>query len=165
MKFLNILSYFLILALVLTILISLKNPTLSRSAENIASEYLQIKNVAVDKNYLLALNSADNFLCAWLMRDQKKGEEFITKRLKDSLTYNELFAFFVGTSNPHNQGFEIIGEKHLSNKRIRFFVWLYEYYTMDNPKPYLRKSPYYIDVVKFDEYRWLVDTLPKPYIK
>ncbi len=117
-------------------------------------------DVLVDKDFLLALNAGNQFLGAWLMRDQQKGSEFITVELRNKLGDEGLFIFFVGTSNPHHQGFEIIGRERVNDTTIRFNVWLYEYYTGDNPAPYKRNNPSYIDVVKFDEYRWLVNTLP-----
>ena len=120
-----------------------------------------LKNVDVDKNYLLALNVADQFLSAWLMRDQNKGLEFVTENLKNSLGENGLFAFFVGTSNPHHQGFEIIGREHINGSTIRFNVWLYEDVTGETPMPVKRGNPYYIDVVKSTEYIWLVNNLPQ----
>lgn len=120
-----------------------------------------INNIEIDKDYLLALNSVNQFLGAWLMRDQQKGSEFITENLRKTLNENELFAFFVGTSNPHHQGFEIIGRERIEKTTIRFNVWLYEYYTGESPTPKKRGNPYYIDVVKVDEYRWLVNNLPK----
>ncbi|HAN09312.1 MAG TPA: hypothetical protein DCP90_01720 [Clostridiales bacterium] len=119
------------------------------------------KDVLIDKGYLLALNSVDQFLGAWLMRDEKKGLEFITKRLKDSLTANESFAFFVGTSNPHHQGFEVTGSERVDESTIRFNVWLYEDITGESPTPKKRGKPMYVDVVKFNEYQWLVDSLPR----
>lgn len=127
---------------------------------NAKSENIVINNVIIDKSYLLALNAADQFLCSWLMRDQKKGIEFITDNLKNSLDSNELFAFFVSTSNPHHQGFEILGYKHITDEKIRFLVWLYEDYTAQEVKQYKRPTPYYIDVVKFTQYIWKVDSLP-----
>lgn len=124
------------------------------------NDIIILKNIEVDKDYLMAVNAADQFLGAWLMRDLQKGVQFITPELKNSLTEEQLFAFFVGTSNPHHQGFEIIGKERINDTTIRFNVWLYEYYTGENPPPVKRGSPYYIDVVKSSEYIWLVSNLP-----
>lgn len=158
MRFIYTLAIILILLLILTF--SLQKFIFAQSANTATSDYIQIKNVTVDKNYLLALNAANQFLGSWLMRDLEKGSEFITEDLKNKLGYNGLFAFFTGTSNPHHQGFEIIGAKHINETKIRFYVWLYEYYTAENVTPYKRPLPYYIDVVKFNEYIWKVANLP-----
>ena len=62
----------------------------------------QIKEIKVDKNYLLALRTTDNFLLAWLNRDYKKGVELLSEKVKNSDNQEDLFMFFTGLSNPHH---------------------------------------------------------------
>jgi hypothetical protein len=150
---------FIIIVLIITAFITnyLKH---NKPNLNITSRYTIAKNIEINKNFLLAVNAADQFLCSWLMRDQNRGSEFIAEELKNNLGANGLFSFFVGTSNPHHQGFEIIGSEHINQSTIRFYIWLYEDVTNEYPKPYKREKPYYIDVVKSTEYIWLVNNLP-----
>ena len=121
----------------------------------------QIMEIKVDKNYLLALNTADNFLIAWLNRDYKKGIGLLTEKVKSSVKQEELTMFFTGLSNPHHQGFEIIGNYYIDDNTIRFQVWLYEYYTDETPPPAERSIPYTLDVIKVNENTWLVNNLPQ----
>ena len=120
----------------------------------------QIKEIKVDKNYLLALRTADNFLLAWLNRDYKKGVELLSEKVKNSDNQEGLFMFFTGLSNPHHQGFEIVGKENINENTIRFQVWLYEYYTNETPPPTDRSAPYSLDIIKVNENSWLVNNLP-----
>lgn len=119
------------------------------------------ETISVDKNYLLALNTVNNFLIAWLNRDYDKGTELLTEKVKSSVTQADLRMFFSGLSNPHHQGFEVVGNKYVDDNTIRFHVWLYEYYTGEAPPPTKRPEPYSIDVVKVSDEIWLVNTLPE----
>ncbi|WP_103107959.1 hypothetical protein [Brevibacillus reuszeri] len=119
------------------------------------------KQVQVDKNYLLALRTANNFLIAWLNRDAAKGSELLTDNAKKSVSPEDLTMFFSGLSNPHHQGFEIIGHENAGENTVTFHVWLYEYYSGETPEPEKRPEPYTIEVSKVDENTWLVNNLPK----
>lgn len=119
------------------------------------------KQLQVDKNYLLALHTANNFLIAWLNRDAAKGSELLTDNAKKSVSPEDLTMFFSGLSNPHHQGFEIIGHENAGENTVTFHVWLYEYYSGDTPEPEKRPEPYTIEVSKVDENTWLVNNLPK----
>lgn len=68
---------------------------------------------------------------------------------------------FSGLSNPHHQAFEVVGAKRIDSGTIRFYVWLYEYYTNTSPTPINRSKPYVMDIVKVSEDQWLVGNLPK----
>ncbi|WP_312113625.1 hypothetical protein [Brevibacillus reuszeri] len=125
------------------------------------SETALQKQVQVDKNYLFALRTANNFLIAWLNRDASKGSELLTDHVKKSVSPEDLTMFFSGLSNPHHQGFEIIGHENAGENAVTFHVWLYEYYSGDTPEPEKRPEPYTIEVSKVDENTWLVNNLPK----
>ena len=127
----------------------------------VSSTAQQTKQVQVDKNYLLALHTANSFLIAWLNRDAAKGSEFLTDNAKKSVSPEDLTMFFSGLSNPHHQGFEIIGHENAGENTVTFHVWLYEYYYGDTPDPEKRPEPYTIEVSKVDESTWLVNNLPK----
>lgn len=127
----------------------------------VSSTTQQTKQVQVDKNYLLALHTANNFLIAWLNRDAAKGSELLTNNAKKSVSPEDLTMFFSGLSNPHHQGFEIIGHENTGENTVTFHVWLYEYYSGDTPEPEKRPEPYTIEVSKVDENTWLVNNLPK----
>jgi hypothetical protein len=130
---------------------------------NIANDQItqQTRQVKVDKNYLLALNTADKFLIAWLNRDYKNGTELLTEKVKNSLKQEDLMMFFTGVSNPHHQGFEIMGKEYVDENTFRFEVWLYEYYTGETPRPTERPDSYSFDVIKVNENTWLVNNLPE----
>jgi len=121
----------------------------------------QKNEIKVDKNYLLALHTANNFLMAWLNRDDAKGAALLTDNAKKAVSAEDIKMFFSGLSNPHHQGFEIIGHENADENTVTFHVWLYEYYSGETPEPAERPKPYTIDVVKVDADTWLVNHLPK----
>jgi hypothetical protein len=116
--------------------------------------------ITVDKNYLLALNTVNNFLIAWLHRDSEKGTLLLTEKVKSSFPEVDVRMFFSGLSNPHHQGFEVIGNEYVGENTIRFHVWLYEDYTGETPLPAERPEPYSIDVIKVKDDIWSVNNLP-----
>jgi hypothetical protein len=130
-----------------------------QTADNTAAQ--PDKAVTVDKNYLLAINTVNHFLIAWLARDYEKGAELLTEKVKSSVPQADLRMFFSGLSNPHHQGFEVIGNEQVDENTIRFHVWLYEYYTGETPPPTKRPEPSSIDVIKVNEDTWLVNNLPQ----
>lgn len=115
----------------------------------------------VDRGYLHALETADEFLNAWRLRDWKSGPDFLTDRLKQQLTDQEIRGFFSGISNPHHHAFEIVGAGRPDEKTVRFHVWLYLYYTGTTPEPMRRPSPLVLEVVRVGPDRWLIDKLPQ----
>lgn len=122
------------------------------------------KDIIIDQDYLLSLNTGNQFLHAWLVRDFKEGEKYLTKEIQNKMTEEELIMYFTGLSNPHHQGFEISGAEKIDENTMRFRVWLYEYYTGEDTKV-KRGSPTTMDIVKVgkDTYGqdiWLVNKLP-----
>lgn len=85
----------------------------------------------------------------------------LTEKVKSSVPQADLRMFFSGLSNPHHQGFEVIGNEYVDENTIRFHVWLYEYYTGETPPPAERPEPYSIEVIKVNEDIWSVNNLPK----
>jgi hypothetical protein len=114
--------------------------------------------IIIDKEYLYALRTADRYLCAWVMRDGSIAYDLISDNIKNN--YADVIDFqkyFAGVSNPHHQAFEIIGYKHISENRICFKVWYYEDYIGIYEPPYKKPYPSFLEVVKVDKEKWLVD--------
>lgn len=155
-----------IIILMLAILLTSACTQEKSGANPISDDLLKkLNNVVIDKDYMLAVNSVDIFLSSWLMRNPEKGRQYITEDLASSLKEEELQGFFSGLSNPHHQGYEVIGGEKINNEAIRFYVWMYEYYTGTDIEQMPKPKPYYIDVVKsgkdkFGEDIWLVNSLP-----
>jgi hypothetical protein len=120
---------------------------------------LQNMNVVfIDKDYLNALNTADKYLYAWIMRDSSIAYDLISDNIKKNYADEKDFQMhFAGVSNPHHQAFEITGYKRLSNDRVSFKVWYYEDYTGIYEPPYKRPKPSYLELIKIDKDTWLVN--------
>lgn len=145
-----------------SLIIVLNSFNISVYSQNVTKEKKINDNeetLMIDHNYLLALNTLDNFLHAWITRDFIEGPKYITAGLKNSEQGN-LKSFFSGISNPHHQAYEVIGSNYINNNTIRFKVWLYEHVTGQTFEPVKHPQPYYIDVVKIDAELWLVNTMP-----
>lgn len=113
----------------------------------------------VDQDYLMALRAANQFLEAWVNRDGKQGAQTVTAEVKDLYSEEQLSAYFVGTSNPHHQAYEITGSDQIDENSYRFKVWMYEHYTgvevlFDHPEPS------YLTVVRTEDETWQVNELP-----
>lgn len=116
--------------------------------------------VHIDKDYLYALNTADRYLYAWIMRDGSIAYSLISDNIKnDYIDQKDFQIQFAGVSNPHHQAFEIIGYKRLSKDRICFKVWYYEDYTAVIVPTYKRTRPSLLELVKIDNKTWLVDKM------
>lgn len=115
--------------------------------------------IYIDKDYTAALRTADQYLYAWIMRDGRMAYDLVSENVKKNYAdVNDFQIHFAGTSNPHHQAFEIIGDKRLSKDRIRFKVWYYEDYTGVYQPPYKRpEKSDFIELIKLDNYTWLVD--------
>lgn len=114
--------------------------------------------IYIDKDYLYALNTADKYLYAWVMRDGLIAYDLISDNIKRN--YNGLKDFqmhFAGASNPHHQAFEIVGYRYLSKDRICFKVWYYEDYTGIYLQPVMKGSPSFLELIKVDKEKWLID--------
>lgn len=118
------------------------------------------QKIVVDKHYLFAVNTINHFLLAWLNRDYDKGVETLSDTVKSSVPQEDVRLFFTGLSNPHHQGFEIISHERVDGHTIRFQVWLYEYYSGEDPVAAERPQPHLIDVVQAGEDKWAVNGLP-----
>jgi len=113
----------------------------------------------VDQEYLMALRAANQFLEAWVHRDGEKGAQSVTAEVKKAYSEDWLSSYFVGTSNPHHQAYEITGSDQINKNTYRFKVWMYEHYSgvevlFDHPEPS------YLTVVKTEDENWLINELP-----
>lgn len=130
-----------------------------------ASEFLHGSQLAdaiqVGRDYLLALNTADEFLHAWLKRDWMEGPEYLTRDFRERAGEQAVKSFFSGVSNPHHQGYEIVGTERVASNVVRFHIRLYEYYTDTNPPPEPRPAPLDLDLEKVSEWSWKVKDFPK----
>jgi hypothetical protein len=111
-------------------------------------------------SYVQALETANEFLVAWSMRDADSGTKLISQKLLSKLkkeNNDDWFRQYMsGLSNPHHISFEISEGKKINSKRFAFPVTLFEYNTND-PKAFRYKSK--IEIVKEGD-SWRVDVLP-----
>lgn len=119
------------------------------------------EGIQVDRDYLLALNTADEFLHAWLKRDWLQGPKYLTANLRERAGEQGVKSFFSGVSNPHHQGYEIVSAERVSPNLMRFHVWLYEYYTDSSPPPEQRPPTLDLYLEKVSEWSWKVKDFPK----
>jgi len=113
----------------------------------------------VDEDYVLALSTANHFLCAWQLRKQDEARSLLSHELINRYSADELSSILSGLSNPHHQSYEVSLGRRLSAKRYAFDVILYEHYTgtkYHNERP--RSSR--IVLVRVGPEKWLVDKLP-----
>ncbi|WP_274653591.1 hypothetical protein [Paenibacillus humicola] len=120
----------------------------------------------VTTDYLFALRTADQFLQAWLNRDLAAGTALVTDKVKREAGENGLFAFFVGTSNPHHEAFELKGKRQADANTYIFRAWLYEHVTGQQIQPFKRGKGSAFEVVKTGvneagEGIWRVNSLPQ----
>ncbi|OGP72629.1 MAG: hypothetical protein A2V86_04270 [Deltaproteobacteria bacterium RBG_16_49_23] len=109
-------------------------------------------------NYLEALQTANAFLLAWVMRDAEVGLRLLSDHLRGKVNNDAwLRQFIVGLSNPHHQAFEIEAGRKLSDTRFIFSVTLYELYSGEN-MGFAYKGV--MEVVKQGNV-WRVDRLPR----
>jgi hypothetical protein len=115
----------------------------------------------VDQDYILALSTANRFLCAWQLRRQDEARSVLTRELINRYSSDELSSILSGLSNPHHQSFEVGSGRRLSGRRYAFEVILYEHYT--GTKYHRERSkPSRIVLIKVGPEKWLVDRLPIP---
>ncbi len=115
----------------------------------------------VDRDYLEALQVANLFLNAWMIRDSAAGLELISDRLDRDLKGGRGGSWFEvymsGLGNPHHQSYEIGPGRKRSTGRYAFPVRLFEIASRD------RKGTLYESeiVIARQPDRWAVDELPK----
>lgn len=113
----------------------------------------------IDQNYVLALGTANQFLCAWQSRDTHAGMKLLSSPLKAKRSEEDWNQYISGISNPHHESFEISSGTKLGDDRIAFEVRLYEHYTGERgekPRPAASK----IILTKVGVESWLVDETP-----
>lgn len=146
------------LAVGVAVLMTWSEPT---AASELLRRSQRADTIQVDRDYLLALNTADEFLHAWLKRDWMKGPKYLTLDFRERVGEQAVKSFFSGLSNPHHQGYEIVGTERVASSVVRFHVRLYEYYTDTNPPPEPRPAPLDLDVEKVSEWSWKVKAFPR----
>lgn len=123
---------------------------------------IQPNNQRADKDYALALSTANRFLSAWRDRDTDKGLPLLSSRLRKQRSTDELLNYISGTSNPYHTAYEVGRGQRLRDGRYAFEVKLYECVTF--PKECFKDS-YTSRIVVVEESKgngyWLVDELPK----
>ena len=111
-------------------------------------------------SYVQALETANEFLVAWSMRDADSGTKLVSQKLllklKKENNEDWFRQYMSGLSNPHHISFEISEGRKINSKRFVFPVTLFEYYTNDL-KAFRYKSK--IEIVKEGD-SWRVDVLP-----
>lgn len=118
------------------------------------------RGVDINPDYVFALHTTNRFLHAWLIRDYKDGMNYISDDLKKSVSEEELITFFSGTSDPHHMAYEVVGWRYVNEETIKFHVWLYEVVTSESSKSINHPEPFYVEVVRINKDKWLVNTLP-----
>ena len=113
----------------------------------------------IDQNYVLALSTANGFLCAWRRREQEAGLALLSPSLRSRHSEEEVRMWISGISNPHHEAFEIGRGKRLRDGRYSFEVRLYEQYTGAKYRQKRRKATSIVLSMSMDG-EWLVDRLP-----
>src|SRR5436309_15021895 len=89
---------------------------------------------AATADYVAALSVANQFLHAWIQRDQSPGIQLMSPRLRSSPAADKsgevgswLEQYMSGLSNPHHVAFEIGQGRSVAKGRFEFPVVLYEW--------------------------------------
>lgn len=83
----------------------------------------------VTREYLFALQAANEFASAWARRDPENGLKWVTDEWKAGKDPLYLDAVFRGTSNPHHLTFELFGKRRVDERTYLFDLRLHDYYT------------------------------------
>lgn|GEM_PF-4818485 len=78
-----------------------------------APRHAAIQSV-VNPSYILALNTADQFLIAWMQRDWAAGSSLLTPSELRKHSKSYLQEYFIGLSDPHHESFEITFDKWIN---------------------------------------------------
>lgn len=109
----------------------------------------------ITRDYLFALQAANEYATAWSHRDPESGLKWVTDEWKAQQDPLVLDAYFRGTSSPHHMTFELSGKRRVDERTYLFDLRLYEYYSgqpdyvLGFPADYGRGSV--IEVVKQGE--------------
>jgi hypothetical protein len=109
-------------------------------------------------DYVEALASANQFLGAWVRRDQEFGMEHMSKGLRSiDESSDSLRLYMSGLSNPHHAAFEICKGRRLGARRYAFGVILFE--RADG----MATAGGYSSTIEMvlEEQQWRVDRLPR----
>ncbi|GAA3410202.1 hypothetical protein GCM10020370_53580 [Paenibacillus hodogayensis] len=104
----------------------------------------------VTRDYLFALQAANEFATAWTHRDPENGLRWVSDAWKAVKEPLEADAYFRGTSNPHHMAFELSGKRKPDERTFLFDIHLYEYYT---------GQPDYVHGFPFDRRGWTLEVI------
>ncbi|MCS7463416.1 hypothetical protein N0M98_25245 [Paenibacillus doosanensis] len=82
----------------------------------------------ITRDYLFALQAANEFAAAWAHRDPNSGLKWVTDEWKARQEPLELDAYFRGTSSPHHMTFELSGKRRVDERTYLFELRLYDDY-------------------------------------
>lgn len=112
----------------------------------------------LERDYVLALGTADRFLAAWNVRDQDRGLKLVSTNVKKRYTESQIREYVGGISNPHHAAFEVLDGKRVKGG-FEFRVRLYEHFTAERQVSELPGAAR-IRLVKVGPEDWRVDNLP-----
>ena len=113
--------------------------------------------LTIDRDYVVALATANDFLHAWQVRDQETGLLLLTDRLKQSTSEQALISFFLpGTSQ--RQGYEIGRGTKLAPGRYQFPVSLWQERAAGSKRT--RAPASVLVVIRAGKNDWAIDQLP-----
>jgi hypothetical protein len=117
--------------------------------------------------YLLALGVVDQFMGAWILRDESKGIEFVSEGLRKKIGNDKLRYYVSGLSDPYHSSF-IVGcgkRVHKGEQTFEFPVTLYFYYNGEAAGSEYRsfiKVGRTKDCTRYTQ-GWCIDSLPSSY--
>jgi hypothetical protein len=111
-----------------------------------------------DRDYIVALATANDFLHAWQIRDQETGLLLLTDRLKQHTSEEALVSFFL-TAPSQRQGYEIGRGKKLAPGRYQFPVSLLQERASASSKR-TRAPVSVLVVIRAGKNDWAIDQLP-----
>ena len=113
---------------------------------------------SIERDYVVALATANDFLRAWQVRDQETGLLLLTNRLKQRTSDQALVNFFL-TGTSLLQGYEIGRGKKLAPGRYQFPVSLLQERATASSKR-TRAPASVLVVIREGKNGWAIDQLP-----
>lgn len=113
---------------------------------------------SIERDYVVALATANDFLRAWQIRDQETGLLLLTDRLKQRTSEQALVNFFL-TGTSQRQGYEIGRGKKLAPGRYQFPVSLLQEHAAATSKR-MRAPASVLVVIREGKNDWAIDQLP-----
>jgi hypothetical protein len=114
--------------------------------------------LSLERDYVVALATANDFLHAWQVRDQETALLLLTDRLKQRTSEPALISFFVSGAS-QRQGYEIGRGKKLAPGRYQFPVSLLQERAVATSKR-MRAPASVLVVIREGKNDWAIDQLP-----